>query len=366
MKHYSALLALESGEIFYGYALGKRAAAVGEIVFNTAMTGYQEVLSDPSYHGQIITFTTAHVGITGINDEDMESSKLWAAGAVFRDVPSLYSNWRAQHSLETMLLEHGICAIHGIDTRQLTRILRDGGARNACILTESLDAQKALQLCRSWPSLQGLDLVQEVTTKASYGWESNMHPEKFHIVAYDFGIKRNALRMMAQRGANITVVPAKTGAKEVLALRPHGIYLSNGPGDPEPCAYAIAAIQELLESDIPIFGVCLGHQLLALASGAKTMKMKFGHHGSNHPVKDLKSGRVLITSQNHGFCVDADSLPEHVEVTHVSLFDHTVQGIKLKNRLAFSLQGHPEASPGPQDGNYLFDQFFDLIQKAHA
>jgi carbamoyl-phosphate synthase small subunit len=366
MRNYSALLALDSGEIFYGHAIGKRGVSGGEIVFNTAMVGYQEILTDPSYHGQIVTFTTAHVGVTGINNEDDESSQMWASGAVFRDAPAFYSSWRATGGLDQALQHYGVCGIAGIDTRKLTRLLRDGGARNACIMSESIDAEKALQKARAWPSLKGMDLAYEVTTKSPYLWCDPIQSPSLHIVVYDFGIKLNALRMMSQRGAKITVVPATTSAKDVLALRPQGVYLSNGPGDPEPCTYAIAAIREILQANVPIFGVCLGHQLLALAAGAKTMKMKFGHHGSNHPVKDLQSGRVLITSQNHGFCVDASSLPDHVEVTHVSLFDHTLQGIRLKDRLAFSLQGHPEASPGPQDGAYLFDQFFDLIQKTHA
>jgi carbamoyl-phosphate synthase small subunit len=345
----------------------------GEVVFNTAMSGYQEILTDPSYCRQIVTLTYPHIGNTGCNAEDFESDANYAAGLVIRDLPPRASNWRMQDDLSSYLKKHGIVAIAGIDTRKLTRILREKGAQAGCILAGQVDEKRALLLAQEFPGLAGMDLAKVVSAKASYAWteaewtldgyEQGSAP-RFHVVAYDFGVKRNILRMLAQRGCKLTVVPAQTPAAEVLALKPDGVFLSNGPGDPEPCDYAIAAIREFLERGIPLFGICLGHQLLALASGAKTLKMKFGHHGANHPVKDVDSGQVLITSQNHGFAVDADSLPKNLRVTHVSLFDGSLQGIARTDVPAFSFQGHPEASPGPHDVAYLFDRFLDTMTRA--
>lgn len=372
-----AILALADGSIFRGESIGADGHTIGEVVFNTAMTGYQEILTDPSYTKQIVTLTYPHVGNTGTNPEDAESWKVWAAGLVIRDLPLLASNWRNQQSLPDYLKENGTVAIAGIDTRRLTRILREKGALDGCILAgEDATEEKALELARSFPGLKGMDLAKEVSVKERYEWrstvwclESNQHAEipaselPYHVVVYDFGVKYNILRMLVARGCRLTVVPAQTSAREVLALNPDGILLANGPGDPAPCDYAIKAIQEILETDTPVFGICLGHQLLALASGATTVKMPNGHHGANHPVQDLDSGVVMITSQNHGFAVDEASLPANVRATHKSLFDGTLQGIERTDKVAFSFQGHPEASPGPHDVAPLFDRFIDVMAK---
>lgn len=372
-----AILALEDGSIFKGFAIGAIGKTAGEVVFNTAMTGYQEILTDPSYAQQIVTLTYPHIGNTGINTEDNESARIWAQGLVIRDLPVLASNFRSEQSLSEFLQSQNIIAIAGIDTRRLTRILRDKGAQNGCILAGSeVDENEALAAAREFPGLKGMDLAQKVTTEKSFEWTEGVwklgegHTQAteypYHVVAYDFGAKYNILRMLAARGCRLTVVPAKTTASEVLAMNPDGVFLSNGPGDPEPCDYAVKAIQQIQQKGIPLFGICLGHQLLALANGAKTLKMKFGHHGANHPVEDTASGRVMITSQNHGFAVDESSLPDSIEMTHRSLFDLSLQGIKLKNSPAFSFQGHPEASPGPQDCAPLFDQFIELIRQYRA
>ena len=377
----SALLVLEDGSVFKGTAIGASGVSVGEVVFNTSMTGYQEILTDPSYAEQIVTLTYPHIGNTGINSEDCESNKIWAKGLIIRDLPLLLSNFRSEQSLSDYLEENNILGIADIDTRRLTRILRDKGAQNGCIIASNtlddipLDESVALAKAQAFSGLKGLDLAKEVTCDEYYQWtdgswvlgegyQTNLDNPKFHVVAYDFGVKRNILRMLADRGCKLTVVPAKTTADEVLALKPDGVFLSNGPGDPEPCDYAITAIKQLLETNIPIFGICLGHQLLALASGAKTVKMKFGHHGANHPVKDIKGQRVMITSQNHGFAVDENNLPNTLEVTHVSLFDKSLQGIHRTDKPAFSFQGHPEASPGPHDAAPLFDHFIELMQQS--
>ncbi|MGO0308432.1 glutamine-hydrolyzing carbamoyl-phosphate synthase small subunit [Endozoicomonas acroporae] len=376
----TAVLALEDGSIFRGIAIGIDGETSGEVVFNTAMTGYQEILTDPSYSRQIVTLTYPHIGNTGITPEDEESPQIQAAGLIIKDLPLLASNWRSKMSLDDYLKSRNIVAIAGIDTRRLTRILREKGAQNGCILagdalTGKAAETKALARAREFPGLKGMDLAKEVTTDQPYTWtegvwnlETDSHADvtdlPFHVVAYDFGVKRNILRMLAQRGCRLTVVPAKTPAEEVLALNPDGIFLSNGPGDPEPCDYAIAAIKEILDTSLPVFGICLGHQLLALASGARTEKMKFGHHGGNHPVQDLKTGQVMITSQNHGFAVAEDSLPEHLQATHKSLFDGSLQGIERTDRPAFSFQGHPEASPGPHDVAGLFDRFVEMLKAA--
>ncbi|MGI2028498.1 glutamine-hydrolyzing carbamoyl-phosphate synthase small subunit [Endozoicomonas acroporae] len=376
----TAVLALEDGSIFRGIAIGIDGETSGEVVFNTAMTGYQEILTDPSYSRQIVTLTYPHIGNTGITPEDEESPQIQAAGLIIKDLPLLASNWRSKMSLDDYLKSRNIVAIAGIDTRRLTRILREKGAQNGCILagdalTGKAAEAKALARAREFPGLKGMDLAKEVTTDQPYTWtegvwnlETDSHADvtdlPFHVVAYDFGVKRNILRMLAQRGCRLTVVPAKTPAEEVLALNPDGIFLSNGPGDPEPCDYAIAAIKEILDTSLPVFGICLGHQLLALASGARTEKMKFGHHGGNHPVQDLKTGQVMITSQNHGFAVAEDSLPEHLQATHKSLFDGSLQGIERTDRPAFSFQGHPEASPGPHDVAGLFDRFVEMLKAA--
>ncbi|WP_419833174.1 glutamine-hydrolyzing carbamoyl-phosphate synthase small subunit [Endozoicomonas atrinae] len=372
----TAVLALEDGSIFRGIAIGIDGETSGEVVFNTAMTGYQEILTDPSYSRQIVTLTYPHIGNTGITPEDEESPEIHAAGLVIKDLPLLASNWRSKMPLDEYLKSRNIVAIAGIDTRRLTRILREKGAQNGCIMAgDSVDEAKALVKAREFPGLKGMDLAKEVTTDQPYTWtegvwslETDSHAEvtdlPFHVVAYDFGVKRNILRMLAQRGCRLTVVPAKTPAKEVLALNPDGVFLSNGPGDPEPCDYAISAIKDILETSLPVFGICLGHQLLALASGAKTEKMKFGHHGANHPVQDLKTGQVMITSQNHGFAVAEDSLPENLKATHKSLFDGSLQGIERTDRPAFSFQGHPEASPGPHDVAGLFDRFVEMLKAA--
>jgi carbamoyl-phosphate synthase small subunit len=372
-----AILALADGTVFRGRAIGATGHAVGEVVFNTSMTGYQEILTDPSYAGQIVTLTYPHVGNVGVNPEDAESARPFAAGLVIRDLPRLMSSWRATGDLGTYLVANRIVGIADIDTRRLTRLLRDRGAQNGCIVAApALDdaaSADALARARAAPSMAGLDLARVVSCSAPYDWTASTwslgagyaQPEnpRFHVVAYDFGIKHNILRMLAARGCRLTVVPAQTPAGAVLALAPDGVFLSNGPGDPEPCDYAIAAIRDFVERGLPTFGICLGHQLLALAVGAKTVKMKFGHHGANHPVLDRETGQVLITSQNHGFAVDAATLPATARITHVSLFDGSLQGIALTDRPAFSFQGHPEASPGPHDVGPLFDQFVKLMEK---
>lgn len=368
-----ALLVLEDGSVFKGRAIGAQGAAVGEVVFNTSMTGYQEILTDPSYARQIVTLTYPHIGNTGVNSEDEECGDVWASGLIIRDLPLLASNFRSEQSLSDYLKAKNIVGIADIDTRSLTRLLRDKGAQNGCVIAaEDPDEADALAQAKGFPGLKGLDLAKEVTTQSAYRWtegvwqlgKGHQTPDQFafKVVAYDFGVKRNILRILAERGCDITVVPAQTPAADVLAMNPDGVFLSNGPGDPEPCDYAIAAIQTLLAEKIPLFGICLGHQLLGLAAGAKTAKMKFGHHGGNHPVQDLDSARVMITSQNHGFAVDQASLPDHVRITHKSLFDGTLQGIALTDAPAFSFQGHPEASPGPHDVAPLFDQFIALMQ----
>ncbi len=369
-----ALLVLEDGSIFRGRSIGAEGVSVGEVVFNTSITGYQEILTDPSYARQIVTLTYPHIGNVGTNSEDEECEQIWCSGLVIRDLPLLASNFRNQTNLDTYLKERNILGICDIDTRRLTRILRDKGAQNGCLMAGDIDDDHALAKAREFAGLKGMDLAQEVTTKGAYPWREGVwklgegHNQNtastFKVVAYDFGVKRNILRMLAERGCDITVVPAKTSAEDVLALNPDGIFLSNGPGDPEPCDYAIEAIKTLLTKNVPIFGICLGHQLLGLACGAKTVKMKFGHHGGNHPVQDLKTGRVMITSQNHGFAVDESSLPANVTVTHKSLFDGTLQGIASTEFPAFSFQGHPEASPGPHDLAPLFDQFIDKMNAA--
>lgn len=372
----SALLVLEDGSVFSGTAIGADGIAVGEVVFNTSMTGYQEILTDPSYSRQIVTLTYPHIGNTGTNDEDTESDAVHACGLIIRDLPLLASNFRNQQSLSDYLKANKVVGIADIDTRKLTRILREKGAQAGCILVGEQDVDKALAAAKAFPGLKGMDLAKEVTTDKSYTWrkgtwrlESGLPvdtPEselKYKVVAYDYGVKQNILRMLVDRGCDVTVVPAQTPASEVLAMAPDGVFLSNGPGDPEPCDYAIKAIQQILETDIPVFGICLGHQLLALANGAKTLKMKFGHHGANHPVSDIDKGTVMITSQNHGFAADEATLPANIRVTHKSLFDGSLQGIHLIDKPAFSFQGHPEASPGPHDCAPLFDHFIELIEQ---
>ena len=370
-----AILALADGTVFRGYAIGAQGTSSGEVVFNTAMTGYQEILTDPSYCRQIVTLTYPHIGNTGCNEEDFESRANFAAGLVIRDLPLRPESWRMQSSLPDYLKKHGVVAIAGIDTRKLTRILREKGAQGGCIMAVEVDEEKALAEARAFPGLSGMDLAKVVSVDSPYVWDdgewslSGYQPApapEFHIVAYDYGVKRNILRMLATRGCKVTVVPAQTSAAEALKYHPDGIFLSNGPGDPEPCNYAIEAISELLSTGIPIYGICLGHQLLALASGAKTIKMKFGHHGANHPVKDLDTQQVLITSQNHGFAVDPGSLPANLRPTHVSLFDGSLQGLARTDVPAFCFQGHPEASPGPHDVGYLFDRFIKLMQDRKA
>ncbi len=372
-----AILALADGSIFRGEAIGADGQSVGEVVFNTAMTGYQEILTDPSYCQQIVTLTYPHIGNTGTTPEDAESNKVWAAGLIIRDLPLLASSWRNKQSLPDYLKEHGTVAIAGIDTRRLTRILREKGSQNGCILAGAdASEEKALELARSFPGLKGMDLAKVVSCSESYEWNSSVWSletdshvdipageQPYHVVAYDFGVKLNILRMLVARGCRVTVVPAQTPASEALALNPDGVFLSNGPGDPEPCDYAIQAIKDVLETEIPVFGICLGHQLLALASGARTMKMGHGHHGANHPVQDLDTGVVMITSQNHGFCADETSLPANLRATHKSLFDGTLQGIERTDKVAFSFQGHPEASPGPHDVAPLFDRFIAEMAK---
>ncbi|WP_457668668.1 glutamine-hydrolyzing carbamoyl-phosphate synthase small subunit [Thiolapillus sp.] len=374
----SAILVLEDGTVFHGRSIGAEGQTVGEVVFNTAMTGYQEILTDPSYLRQIVTLTYPHIGNTGVNQEDTESSSVHAAGLVIRDLPLLASNWRCEQSLQDYLRENGVIAIADIDTRKLTRILREQGAQAGCIQAGShLDETVARAAAEVFPGLKGMDLAKEVTTDRIYTWKEATwdlqeghvaredSPEDLHVVAYDYGIKTNILRMLRERGCRVTVVPAQTPASEVLAMNPDGVFLSNGPGDPEPCDYAISAIQEVLEQNVPTFGICLGHQLLGLASGARTVKMKFGHHGANHPVQDLEAGTVMISSQNHGFAVDEESLPENLQATHKSLFDGSLQGIHRTDRPAFGFQGHPEASPGPHDVAPVFDHFIELMQNAN-
>ncbi|HTL75616.1 MAG TPA: glutamine-hydrolyzing carbamoyl-phosphate synthase small subunit [Casimicrobiaceae bacterium] len=372
-----ALLALADGTVLRGRAIGAVGHAAGEVVFNTAMTGYQEILTDPSYAGQIVTLTYPHVGNVGINADDAESRRIFAAGLVIRDLPAAASNWRCTDDLSRHLREANVVAIADVDTRALTRILRERGAQNGCIVAAASlgdrDAEEAIAWARAAPSMTGLDLAQVVSCTSPYPWTSGAWTlrsgylptgeAKFHVVAYDYGVKHNILRLLAQRGCRLTVVPAKTRAADALALSPDGIFLSNGPGDPEPCDYAIAAIREFVERRVPTFGICLGHQLLGLAVGARTVKMKFGHHGANHPVLDKDTGQVLITSQNHGFAVDAATLPSNVRVTHVSLFDGSLQGIALADRPALGFQGHPEASPGPHDLGYLFDRFVRMMDR---
>lgn len=370
-----ALLALADGSLFPGIAIGAKGQAIGEVVFNTSMTGYQEILTDPSYARQIVTLTYPHIGSVGINDEDQESDQVWAEGLVIRDLSRIASNWRSQQSLEQYLQKNKVVAIAEIDTRKLTRLLREKGAQNGCLVAgDNIDPQAAIAAAQAFPGLNGMDLAKVVSTKKTYQWlEGSWEWEKgykkyaekdlpYHVVVYDFGVKRNILRLLVDRGCRLTVVPAQTSAKEVLALTPDGIFFSNGPGDPSACDYAIKAIKSLVEeTTIPSFGICLGHQLLALASGAKTVKMKFGHHGANHPVHNLKTGQVFISSQNHGFAVDLKSLPDTLETTYLSLFDNSSQGIQHKTKPAFSFQGHPEASPGPHDVEGLFDRFVSLM-----
>lgn len=370
-----ALLVLADGSVFRGSAIGADGITVGEVVFNTAMAGYQEILTDPSYAKQIVTLTYPHIGNTGVNTEDEESATIWSAGLVIRDLPALASNFRSEKALDVYLKERDVLGIADIDTRRLTRILREKGAQNGCIMAgDNINEDEALTAAQHFAGLKGLDLAKEVTVSEPYQWQEGSwalgqgfkKPDvsKFKVVAYDYGVKRNILRMLADRGCDLTVVPAQTPVEEVLAMKPDGVFLSNGPGDPEPCAYAISAIQSLLKTDIPIFGICLGHQLLALAAGATTVKMKFGHHGANHPVQNIKTGQVLITSQNHGFAVDEANLPENITITHKSLFDGSLQGIEFNDKAAFSFQGHPEASPGPHDAAPLFDRFIELMARA--
>jgi len=367
-----AILALEDGSIFRGVAIGATGQSTGEVVFNTSMTGYQEILTDPSYAHQIVTLTYPHIGNTGTNSEDEESEFVWSAGLVIRDLPLMASNWRNTQPLDEYLISNNVVAIADIDTRRLTRILREKGAQSGCIMAgDNIDESAALAAAKGFAGLKGMDLAKEVTVKEAYDWtgstwdlvEGNREKTdgQFKVVAYDYGVKRNILRMLVERGCSLTVVPAQTSAKEVLAMKPDGVFLSNGPGDPEPCDYAITAIQEILETDTPVFGICLGHQLLALASGAKTEKMKFGHHGANHPVQNLDTKVVMITSQNHGFAVSEDAMPSNLRATHKSLFDGSLQGIERTDKQAFSFQGHPEASPGPHDVAPLFDRFIDIM-----
>ena len=373
-----AILALEDGSVFSGVAIGAKGSASGEVVFNTSMTGYQEILTDPSYAKQIVTLTYPHIGNTGTNDEDNESSQVWASGLVIRDLPLLSSNWRQDETLEEFLKKRNVVAIADIDTRRLTRLLRDKGPLNGAIVTfeegQASIEEQAIALAKEFPGLKGMDLAKEVSATESYIWDEGVWDLQngygkadgaaFKVVAYDFGVKRNILRMLVARGCEVTVVPAQTPAAEILAMQPDGIFLSNGPGDPEPCDYAVAAIKEFLDKNIPLFGICLGCQLMALACGAQTIKMQLGHHGANHPVQNLKDGTVMITSQNHGFAVDADTLPANLQATHKSLFDGSLQGIERTDKPAFAFQGHPEASPGPHDVAPLFDHFIELMEKS--
>jgi len=369
-----AVLALEDGTVFQGESVGADGCSVGEVVFNTAMSGYQEILTDPSYCRQLVTLTYPHIGNTGVTPEDNESDGVYAAGLIIRDLPLLHSNWRARESLPAFLERENVVAIAGIDTRRLTRIIREKGAQSGCLMTGTREADRALKEARAFPGLKGMDLAKDVTTKTSYDWEDSVwqHPQEeaqsqsgagHRVVAYDFGIKRNILRLLVAHGCRVTVIPANTPYEDALALEPDGVFLSNGPGDPEPCDYAIEATRSFLGDRIPLFGICLGHQILGLAAGGRTVKMKFGHHGANHPVQELESGRVLISSQNHGFAVDEASLPENVRATHRSLFDGSLQGIELTDRPAFSFQGHPEASPGPHDLSSLFRRFVTAMEE---
>jgi carbamoyl-phosphate synthase small subunit len=377
-KTIPAVLVLADGTVFKGIAIGASGHTVGEVVFNTSMTGYQEILTDASYAEQIVTLTYPHIGNTGTNIEDVESSKVFAAGLIIRDLPLLKSNFRSNQTLSEYLVANNIVAIADIDTRKLTRILREKGAQAGCIMAGNVDEVEALKLAKAFPGLAGMDLAKVVSCKTAYEFNSTDNgagewalgkgytkapSAKFHVVAFDYGVKRNILRMLVSRGCKVTVLPAQATAEQALAYKPDGIFLSNGPGDPEPCDYAISAIRTLVETGIPTFGICLGHQLLALASGAKTMKMKFGHHGANHPVQDVATKRVYITSQNHGFAADQNTLPAFVKITHISLFDGSLQGIARTDKPAFSFQGHPEASPGPTEMSYLFDQFIELMEK---
>jgi len=375
-----ALLALEDGSLFRGESIGIEGQTTGEVVFNTAMTGYQEILTDPSYCRQIVTLTYPHIGNVGTNDDDQESANIAASGLIVRDLSATVSNWRSRESLDAYLHRHKVVGMAGLDTRRLTRLLREKGALNGCIMAGKVDEAAALHAARSFPGLKGMDLAKVVSAKSAYEWSQPswtlpaaaptttncVNPGRFHVVAYDYGVKRNILRMLVDRGCQVTVVPAQMSAAKVLAMRPDGVFLSNGPGDPEPCDYAINAIRDIVNSGKPVFGICLGHQLLALASGARTLKMKFGHHGANHPVQNLDTGRVMITSQNHGFAVDDTCLPDTLRVTHRSLFDGSLQGIYRTDKPAFSFQGHPEASPGPHDAALLFDHFIELMEKARA
>ncbi len=371
-----AILVLADGSVFRGQSIGANGRSVGEVVFNTAMTGYQEILSDPSYCRQIVTLTCPHIGNVGTTPEDAESALVVAAGLVIRDLPRQVSNWRSQQSLTGYLVERGVVAIAGIDTRRLTRLLREKGAQSGCLMAGDLDEVVALAAARAFPGLAGMDLARVVSCSAPYPWTEGSWrlgegfavpgENRFRVVAYDYGIKRNILRMLRDRGCDVTVVPAMTSAEEVLGMNPDGVFLSNGPGDPEPCDYAITAIRNIVDAGIPTFGICLGHQLLALASGGRTLKMKFGHHGANHPVQDLDTGRVMITSQNHGFAVDQASLPANLRVTHLSLFDGSLQGMVRTDKPAFSFQGHPEASPGPHEAGGLFDHFISLMKARKA
>jgi carbamoyl-phosphate synthase small subunit len=374
-----ALLVLADGSVFKGISIGTDGNTVGEVVFNTAMTGYQEILTDPSYMGQMVTLTYPHIGNTGTNPEDAESNKAYASGLIIRDLPTLASNWRMTETLPEYLARNNVVAIADIDTRRLTRLTREKGAQNGCILVGSHDdaaIKKAHALAKAAPNMSGLDLAKVVACTKPYDWNAStwalgvgfkaIENAKFHVVAFDYGVKHNILRMLADRGCKVTVLPAQTSSAEALALKPDGVFLSNGPGDPEPCDYAIKAIQEIIDKDVPVFGICLGHQLLGLASGAKTMKMKFGHHGANHPVQDLATKKVYITSQNHGFAVDETTLPANVRITHKSLFDGTCQGIERTDKRAFSFQGHPEASPGPHEVGYLFDKFVAMMETARG
>jgi carbamoyl-phosphate synthase small subunit len=371
-----AVLVLADGSVFRGCSIGAEGRTAGEVVFNTSMTGYQEILTDPSYAGQVVTLTYPHIGNVGTNPEDVESRKVYAAGLIIRDLPLVASNWRRQEDLATYLKRNNVVAIGDIDTRRLTRILRTKGAQNGCIMAGRVDENQALAAAKAAPSMAGQDLARVVSAREAYDWNGSLWAlgtgyrksgeHRFHVVAFDYGVKHNILRNLAERGCRVTVLPATATAQQALALKPDGIFLSNGPGDPEPCDYAIRAIREIVGTGTPVFGICLGHQLLGLAAGARTTKMKFGHHGANHPVQDLDTGKVFITSQNHGFAVDEKTLPANVRPTHRSLFDGTLQGLELTDKPAFSFQGHPEASPGPREMSYLFDRFVAMMTKARA
>ena len=372
-QHTPAMLVLADGTVFRGISIGAPGQTVGEVVFNTSMTGYQEILTDPSYTKQIVTLTYPHIGNTGVNSEDVESGQVYASGLIIRDLPLVHSNWRSEQSLSDYLVANNVVAIADIDTRKLTRILREKGAQAGCIIAGAVNENEALAQAKAFPGLSGMDLAKVVSVKESYefaegewdlvaGYAKPSNPS-FHVVAFDYGVKRNILRMLTSRGCKVTVLPAQATAEQALALKPDGVFLSNGPGDPQPCDYAISAIKTIVDTGVPTFGICLGHQLLALASGAKTLKMKFGHHGANHPVQDVDDKRVFITSQNHGFAVDAESLPANLRTTHVSLFDGSLQGIARTDKPAFSFQGHPEASPGPTEMSYLFDRFVESMKQ---